>query len=58
VSIAPIFAASILIALAVGGLLGWLAARPALARLQAESALHATFQTLSAKRSIRTTGLS
>jgi DNA recombination protein RmuC len=47
-TIAPIFAASILIALAVGGLLGWLAARPALARLQAEAALRATFQTLSA----------
>ena len=46
-SIVPIFAASILIALAIGGLLGWLA-RASSSR-QAEANLRATFQSLSAE---------
>ena len=46
-SIAPIFAVSILIALAVGGLLGWLAR--ASASRHAETNLRATFQSLSAE---------
>jgi DNA recombination protein RmuC len=45
-SIAPIFVLSILIALAAGGLLGWLAR--ASAQRQAETNLRATFQSLSA----------